>query len=185
MKPSFDHFDLASLARTLDSLRCARGHQAAGFIGLARSQNTGDIKYARLVCFACDEPIIVDGRPWMWMPTPKLPAKQKKQRPRITHLPVAGQAFCWICSWDVITLASFGMGIQYAHPIDRAAAIDAHRDPMDNETFPLCDYHHAWVDRERAQYARLLALYQAAGAVLLEPTGIERPILNYMKDEER
>lgn len=174
-KPLFDHFDLHALLRTLDALECVNGHYGASFTGLERS-TSGDIKYAKLFCSKCGDHIVVNGSPYFYMPMPALPAKQKKQR-RTAHLPTLGSDFCWICNWDAPTLLNFGMSIHQAHPIDRAAAIDSRRDPMDDRTFPLCSYHHRWVDNERAQYAKMRALLQAAGAVALDPTGIERPML--------
>jgi hypothetical protein len=180
---NFNHFDLPSLALTLDAMQCRNGHRGADFHGIARSEETGDLKYARLICHKCEDDIIVNGRPYLWMPMPALPAKQKRQR-RSTYLPPLGTEFCWICNWDVPMLATIGRGLQMAHPIDQAAAIDAHRDPMDHLTFPLCDHHHAYVDTERRHYAQMLKHWQVANSLILPPTGIERPMLLPSDEEE-
>jgi len=152
----FDHDDLVTF---FTAFVCPNGHVGAKFIGPGKRPHFAQIR--------CDEEGCFGG----FLPMPRDLSGQKRRRAKRVPLPV-GADYCWICNVTAEVLENLGMQLEAAHHRDRAALIEAGLDPEDDETFPVCTYHHRWIDREREQARRWLGLFQAYETVTPEPKGI-------------
>jgi hypothetical protein len=169
--PQFNWFDPAELRRQFGSLPCKYDDcdgVGATFSGPARAPH-----FVRIECLLC-------GRIQDWPPAIRLPDEQITRRPSRRPRVPAGEQYCWICNLTPSTLQLLGRHLIGAHPIDRAAAIRASVDPKDDQTFPVCDYHHRWIDAERAQAGRVLDALTDAGVVELP---VARPRLTEVPRE--
>lgn len=146
-----NHFDHDDLLAYFSALICPEGHVGAQFHGPNRTH------YAEIRCEGCNH---FHG----WMSMPRQLVEQKRRRSDRVPLPV-GEDFCWICNVTAEVLDAMGMKLEGAHPRDRAARLEAGLDPEDDRTFPVCTYHHRWIDREREQARRWLSAIQAYDAI--------------------
>lgn len=156
---NINHFDHDALLAFFSAFVCSNGHVGAHFDGPGKAPH-----YAQIRCLDCG---VFCG----WMPMPQQLPEMKRRRSERVPLP-EGEDFCWVCNVTGDVLETLGLRLEGAHPRDRAARLEAGLDPEDDRTFPVCTYHHRWIDREREQARRWLGAVQAFNAITVEPRGI-------------
>jgi len=142
--PDFNWFDLDDLHEQLDSIICPlHGSVGAEFGGLAETTHFLEVR--------CRE-----GCHLGWSRRPRMPLQQIERRPYRRPPVPAGEEYCWFCNLPKPVLELMGDRLEWAHKIDRAAAIEAGLDPKDDDLMLVCGFCHRDIDARRARMGRFL-----------------------------
>jgi hypothetical protein len=130
--PYINYFDSDEFHAWFENLRCPE---------CGRAGATGQIPgrgphFGHVECLYC-------GHRYGWMPFPKQMAEQKaRRRTRRPSLP-PNEDYCRFCGIDAALAKKLGMRMEWMHPRDRAALIEAGLPPDDDELIRGCsDCHH-------------------------------------------
>jgi hypothetical protein len=148
--PHINYFDSGEFHAWFENLLCPNCGNT-GAVGLIPGKGP---HFGHPECMTC-------GYRHDWLPMPKQEAEQKaRRRSRRPSLP-PDEDYCRFCNIDASFAKKLGLRMEWAHPRDRAALIEAGLPPDGDDLIRCCSECHQSIDAQRRRIDRLRRLLEA------------------------